>query len=227
MKKIAALVVAAGSSSRMGSKQEPQDKSVNYKPENTSLPDKSKAIKSYGGIKQLLPWGDTTLLGHAIDQALAANVEEVVVVLGARYAFIEPSIRDKNVKVLHHESWENGLGSSIAYGVNFIDRERESNAVLITLADQPLIDTAYLNSLISHEIENPKQIIATQYLNKIGVPALFPKKYFKDLIKLDKDYGAKHILNNPEANVLVIDGKERIADIDTPEDYEKLKGCQK
>ena len=110
MKKIAALVVAAGSSSRMSIKQIPRDETLRYQLDNAvDFKDTSHKLDPPLGIKQLLPWGSTTLLGHAIDQALAARVEEVVVVLGARYAFIEPTIRDKNVKILYHESWENGV----------------------------------------------------------------------------------------------------------------------
>ncbi|MEH6407632.1 MAG: NTP transferase domain-containing protein, partial [Leeuwenhoekiella sp.] len=131
--------------------------------------------------------------------------------------------KNRNIKILDHQSWKNGIGSSIAFGVNYIYKEKDASAVLITLADQPFIDADYLNSLLQLYSLEKNTIVATKYLKNLGVPAIFPKKYFKKLTQLDKDYGAREILNDPETQVKSVDPKDRIADIDTLADYEKLK----
>ncbi len=192
-KNIAILILAAGASSRMG------------RP------------------KQLLPWQDTTLLGNAIRKAKASDAKTVIVVLGANAASIQNGITEKNIEIVKNMGWSSGLGSSIASGTDFlINKENKPNGILIMLADQPLIDTAYLNAMIA--AFNPEQevIVATAYENRAGVPALFSESYFKKLTKLDDDFGAKKIIDSQKENILVLDLGQRTVDIDTKSDYQKL-----
>ena len=194
MSKLAVLLLAAGSSSRMG------------------VP------------KQLLKWNNTTLLNHAINTVKQISKNEIVLVLGAHYDDINSKVDANNISVIYNENWEKGLGNSIAYGIKFIiESLPDIDSVLIMLADQPLIDSSYLNKMIENYQLNPDKIICTSYQNKrLGVPAIFNKTKFEELSKLNHDKGAKDLLNmNPE-NILFLDGTDLISDIDTIEDYETL-----
>lgn len=194
MSKLAVLLLAAGSSSRMG------------------VP------------KQLLKWNNTTLLQHTINTVKQIKQDEVALVLGANFENIKSKIDTTELTVIYNENWEKGLGNSIACGINQIIKSvQQIDNVLIMLADQPLIDSNYLNEMIETQLLNPDKIICTSYQNKrLGVPAIFNKIYFKELSELNHDKGAKDLLNKNSDNILFLDGTYVISDIDTMEDYEAL-----
>ena len=177
-----------------------------------------------GVPKQLLKWNNTTLLNHAINTVKQISKNEILLVLGANYEEINSKVDASDITIIYNENWEKGLGNSIACGIKYIiESSPDIESVLIMLADQPLIDSSYLNKMIENYQLNPDKIICTSYQNKrLGVPAIFNKTKFEELSKLNHDKGAKDLLNmNPE-NILFLDGTDLISDIDTIEDYETL-----
>lgn len=192
-KNIAVIILAAGASSRMGQ------------------------------AKQLLPWEDTSLLGNAIRKAKASDANSVVVVLGANAESIRKEISENQIEIVVNSFWASGLGSSIACGTEFlIQKNNKPNGILIMLADQPLVDTAYLNAMMAAFNSDQSVIVATAYENRAGVPALFSENYYKKLIKLDNDFGAKKIIDRQQEHILVLDLGKGTVDIDTKSDYENL-----
>lgn len=191
---IAVLILAAGASSRMGSP------------------------------KQLLKWGTSTLLGHSIQTVLESQASSGVVVLGAHYKQVKQSIDQFPVTILNNTDWKQGLGKSIACGVLYIMKHLpETEGVLVVLADQPFVDTAHVNTLIESFKPNKKEIIATAYgEGKQGVPVLFDKMYFKMLVKLNDDGGAKRLLKPYNEHVHGVKPPSENLDIDDPEDYKRF-----
>lgn len=177
-----------------------------------------------GSPKQLLKWKETTLLQHSIDQAKQCSADFVLVVLGANYELINSQIDCANIMVLNHKHWSHGIGSSIAYGIKYVqDTLPDIDGVMITLADQPLIDTNYLDSLITRFYVDDMKIVASQYhQNQFGVPAIFNPTYFEALTQLKHDKGAKELLQKHSDHVSCLNATHLIADLDTNEDYEKL-----
>lgn len=192
--KISILILAAGESKRMGDR-----------------------------IKQLLPWKHTTLLGNAIEQAKASMANETYVVLGAYNEIIRAEAGLNASKTIQNTHWKNGLGSSIATGMDyFLEKSLSCDAVLIMLTDQPLIDTNYLNKMMGYWIRDPSKIITTHYGNRSGVPAIFGKEHYTELQKLSKDFGAKDIIASHADKILVLDSGGKEIDIDSWETYEEL-----
>ena len=191
---IAVVILAAGTSSRMGSP------------------------------KQLLKWKNTTLLGHAIATAKGLNQRQVIVVLGANFEQIRSTINNDHIEILKNNNWETGLGKSIAIGVsNILKSDTNFDGVLVMLADQPLIDQSYFKKMLTKYRLGASQIITTAYKNgKQGVPVLFDRVYFEELSQLNDDKGAKGILRTYADKVTVIDAQHDVSDIDTQDDYEKL-----
>lgn len=189
---IATLILAAGSSRRMGTP------------------------------KQLLPWKQTTLLGHTIEIVLELNIKNTFVVLGANAKLITPEIERYPIQMIQHTDWQNGLGTSIAFGVKYIQNLKNNiDGILIVLADQPLIDSTHLNALIEVFLSKKHKIITTSYhKNKEGVPAVFDVAYFDDLKKLTDDFGAKTLIKNN--TTFSVEASNKILDLDTKEEYEKL-----
>lgn len=192
MAEISILVLAAGASSRM----------------------KDKA-------KQLLPWKNTTLLGHAIDQARKVS-DSVTVVIGANAETIK-NIIPKKVESIYNPNWESGMGSSIAAGAHHILEKNDFlDGIMIMLADQPLLDANYLHQLMVSFEKDKSKIITTSYGKKMGVPAIFPKAAFSELLQLNLDVGAKYVIENQIENCIAINPHGKEIDIDTIKDYNQL-----
>ena len=182
------------------------------------------ASRRLGSPKQLLKWGSSTLLSHAMKTAEELDQKEIVVVLGAHYDKIRSEIDDNSIQILKNEDWKKGLGSSIAVGVEYLLNAKDDyDAVLIMLADQPLITALYLKAMIEKFKVDQNQIVTTGYENgKHGVPAVFGKKYFNDLSALTGDHGAGELIKKSASFVTSIGITPAISDVDTEEDYNKI-----
>jgi len=189
---IAILILAAGASTRMGSP------------------------------KQLLSWGNATLLEHTISQAEQCEVDDVYVVLGANHQKISTKIKTSDVTIIISDNWQSGLGSSLASGVKYLQNSNTNYiGVLIMLADQPEVDSVFLNSMIRKFKARAGQIIVTNYDDQVGVPAIFDKMYFDQLSVLEGDRGAKKIIGENLAYVTTLSPKTSFIDIDTKESYDR------
>ena len=170
--------------------------------------------------KQLLPWKNTTLLGHAMDIASASQAQKVVLVLGAREGEIRNAMENRECEVVINTEWEKGLGSSIGAGIsNLISGKDSPDAVLLILGDQPLLDAEYLDLLIGHFRKGDGDIVCTDYGEKLGVPAIFDRKYFPELSRLKGDRGAGKLIANHLETTFAIQAGEKTTDVDTLRDY--------
>lgn len=169
--------------------------------------------------KQLLKFGNTTLLGHVISEALQTETE-VYCVIGAYAKEVKASIEDFNVSIIENSNYKTGLSSSIVSGVKILS---EYDAIVILLSDQPKVNSDYINALLSGFKNHSNCIITSNYNGVNGVPAVIPKLYFSELLKLKGDKGAKQLFNSGEFPIKTIHSTVNLLDIDTPEDYKKLQ----
>ncbi|MCM5661992.1 nucleotidyltransferase family protein [Galbibacter mesophilus] len=170
--------------------------------------------------KQLLPWSNSTLLEYIIANANNIKRGDVFTVLGANAELITNTINIEST-VLLHRKWEQGMGSSIAFGVSEIEKS-QYDGVLIILADQPFVNTAYLNQLLDTFNQDKVNIVASRFHGNVGVPAIFSSEYFNDLKALNRDYGAKDIIKNHFQDVKTIQADDLVIDIDTIETYREI-----
>nr|WP_321221956.1 nucleotidyltransferase family protein [uncultured Psychroserpens sp.] len=170
-----------------------------------------------GATKQLLPIGKTSLLGLCIENAIQSHSNHIYCVLGSNFETIKKSISQYNIEVIYNPKFKEGLSSSIVAGLNHL-ADKNFDAVLFLLGDQPKVNSKYINLLILTSEKEPTQIIASQYDQAIGVPAIFPKKYFEQLLKLKGDKGAKDLLNTCKSQTIAIESNKLI-DIDTHDEY--------
>ncbi len=171
-----------------------------------------------GKEKQLLPWKGKTLLEHAVSQALKLSTN-VHVVLGAYAEKTQPLLASYPVQLIHNKEWEQGMGASLATGLHAMQKEGYS-AALILLVDQPMIALSHYQQLIAHFRETPEAIIASEYPNGPGVPAVIPKRYFGQLSNLKGEGGAKKLMRSKDTPVRTIPTVGMLVDLDRPEDYE-------
>jgi Uncharacterized MobA-related protein len=126
------------------------------------------------------------------------------------------------VCVLENVEWSSGLASSLALGARHVIENRESDAALVTLADQAFVDGAALALLIA-AFDDKHRLVASSYDGVIGVPALFAREYLEDLTRLTGDSGAGGWLRARRDVVTAIPLQRAALDIDTPSDSALLK----
>ncbi len=176
-----------------------------------------------GQPKQLLPWGNISLIEHQILTLLQTG-NPVNVVIGSNSKLIIPVIEKYQVNIFTNTDWECGMGSSISLGIEqIIQKFPDATGVLITLLDQPLITTAYVEKMIVSFQPGPQQIMVSHSaFGWTGVPVIFDRYFFKELSELRNDEGAKKIIKRHEENVILLEGGEILDDMDTPESYRRL-----
>jgi len=191
--KIGAIILAAGASSRLG---EP---------------------------KQLLKFKGKTLLRRAVETAIVSNCHPVVVVLGANAEKVKDQISDLSVETIVCENWADGIGASIKSGMTkMLEIAPNSAAILILLCDQPFVTTETIARLTTTFQAAKKPVAACEYQNTSGVPALFAREMFDELLKLSGDTGAKSLFRKHADKLAKISAPEAAFDVDTRQDYEKL-----
>lgn len=178
-----------------------------------------------GQPKQLLKYKGRTLLQIAIDAADHCEAVAKILVLGANAEEIQNKIELKSVILTINQYWELGMSKSLEVVINKLLKEKPFiDQILVLLSDQPYISSSLLKEIIVTQASSGKGIVACKYEDTLGVPVLFDKKYFEELIDLSGQKGAKKLIyehNDDLATVFFPEGK---IDIDTKGDYDRLLG---
>lgn len=175
-----------------------------------------------GRPKQLLPIEGSPLLLRTVQTVLASPAWPVVVVLGHAADTLRPLLARLPVQVVHNAEWSKGLGSSILTGIQILERFSTSlDGALIALADQPHLSSSAIGRL-SSVFRGPDSIAAARYSDATGVPVIFGRSYFPELLALQPEHGAQRLLRAHAACVAAVDLPELAVDLDTPEDYQRF-----
>ena len=176
-----------------------------------------------GSPKQLLRLAGESLVRRAATTALASRAARVFVVVGAGAEAVAREIEDLPVEPVENVHWAEGIGSSIRAGVSAaMVVQPPLDAVLITLADQPAVTSALLDELIAASEAAPAGLVACEYAETLGVPALFARRHFDALRRLSGDRGGKALLAAHGEAVVRIRFAPAAIDLDTPADYTRL-----
>jgi molybdenum cofactor cytidylyltransferase len=172
-----------------------------------------------GKPKLLMPFGRSTIIEQAVDNLLGSAIDEVVVVLGDRAEAISQLIADRPVKLAVNPDYEQGMSTSIIAGLGLVDRE--ADAVMLALGDQPLIDSQTINQLIDGYNNHYKGITIPIYQGVRGHPVIFNIKYKEPLLALKGDIGARQIVRENPGDILevAVDCEGVQIDIDTAACY--------
>ncbi|HUO46214.1 MAG TPA: nucleotidyltransferase family protein [Acidimicrobiia bacterium] len=191
---MAALVLAAGGSSRLG------------RP------------------KQLEPWGATTLLGQVLETVSEAGFEEKFLVLGANSEEILDSVTLEGWTVVENPEWEEGLASSLRVGLDAMTRLARSETAFIFLGDQPDIDHEVISRLQEVARKSKRQAIVPKYRYIWSNPVVVAKTLWPRLMSLTGDEGGKRLLQaHPEWVEEVWFERRPPRDVDTETDVSDLR----
>jgi molybdenum cofactor cytidylyltransferase len=177
-----------------------------------------------GQPKQLLTWQQQPMLQHMIEIAWQANTGPMLVVLGANAHHLQPITNKKEAQAVFNPDWKEGIASSIRCGLEAIQQcSQQIDAVIFMVCDQPYVTAPLLKELVKEHQQTGKKIIASQYADTLGIPALFDKSLFTALLQLKGDTGAKKIMQQYSNEVQAVAFPMGHIDIDTAADYENLQ----
>ena len=189
MKNIAIVILAAGKSSRMNA------------------------------IKQLEKINNKTLLEITLEKVKNIFSYNIFCVLGSNHDQIINKTNSEDIEFIKNKHFENGLSSSIISSLNYFKNNKlYFDGIFILLADQPAIETSYLEAMYHLFQEKKHLIIASNYGNKLGAPVIIPKKHFSSLLLIEGDKGAQVFINNKKNEVIYPIQTTNLLDIDTKED---------
>lgn len=191
---VAAVILAAGESARMGS-------------------DRTQSSKA------LLPWCGRTLLRHCAEVALESRCEQVHVAIGSQRDALSRELEGLDVQIIHHERWQLGMGSTLALAIEQLSGPIAGAMVL--LCDQPFVTAALLDDLIAQAISQGREIAACRYGGTLGPPAYFASSTFEHLVGLEGDRGAKSLMMEDPERISIVDFPLGEFDIDTRDDYDR------
>jgi molybdenum cofactor cytidylyltransferase len=177
-----------------------------------------------GTPKQLLAYRGCTLIRHIIEVAIASYCQPIAVVLGAKAERIKPEISQLPIQIVENQQWEEGMSTSIRVGLEaLLAMNPNLDAVAIALCDQPFVSSPTLERIVEAYRVTGKPIIASEYSGTLGVPVLFNRTLFSEIMTLKSTEGAKKLIKKHIHQVFSVPFPEGAIDIDTPKDYEQLQ----
>jgi len=204
---IALLLVAAGTSSRLGQPKQLVEISTSAQQHQSLL---QRQIALMNSVGTALNTKNYCVLGYQYEQMHQhlANTKQYNQVTN-------------KVTLIHHENFAQGLSTSIAKGVTSL--ANDIDAVAIFLVDQWQLSPAQLQTLIQLWQKHPKNICIASDRNVYGPPVIFPRAYFNELMTLQGDEGAKPLIKIYRDKVLNVDMPSAFIDLDTQDQLEQLK----
>ena len=174
-----------------------------------------------GSPKQLLEWEGYTFIKRAALVAMEVS-DKVVVVTGAQDSAIKTELQGLPLVLVENDGAAEGIASSIRLGLNTLTITFAVDAVVFMVCDQPYLTPEIIFALFEEAKNSQKGIVASAYGNTLGIPALFRRKYFPELLDLKGDTGAKKLIMQHLADTSSIPFPKGSIDIDTAEDWDAL-----
>jgi molybdenum cofactor cytidylyltransferase len=176
-----------------------------------------------GRPKQLLDWGGRPLVRAAVEVALAARLDPLLVVVGGAHAAVADALAGMPLRMIANPDYAAGQSTSLRAGIAALGQE--ADAVVVLLGDQPFVTSAIVERLVAEWQASGALIVAPTYAGQRGNPVLFARAVFPELLRVQGDQGARTVLAADHARVRLVafDDPRPLADIDTPEDYERLR----
>jgi len=177
------------------------------------------ASTRFGSAKQLATIAGVPMLQRIVERALAVVDQPVSVVLGAHAQKIAATLSHLPVSIVICQDWSEGMAASLRAGIGQLPAH--CDAAMLLLADQVAVTSVDLRRLVETWRGNPQAVVAAQYNEGCGVPAIFPREQFPQLLALRGAYGARSILRQCTVTLLTVPMPNAALDIDTPADLER------
>jgi molybdenum cofactor cytidylyltransferase len=188
-RRLAAIVLAAGRSTRMG-----------------------------GPNKLIAEIAGRALVRIAAEQALASRARPVIVVTGHQRERVEAALAGLDVVLVHNPDFADGLSTSLKAGIAAVPADADGAVVALgdmPQVDARLIDRL----LAAFDPEKGALVVVPTIDGKRGNPVVWSRRFFPELAVLEGDTGARHLIATyPEAVTEVpMTGQAALTDVDTPD----------
>ena len=174
-----------------------------------------------GEPKQLLPFGESTIVETVVDSMLGAKFDEVIVVVGHCAERIQEQLGARPIRTVFNADYREGMLTSAQAGVRALEA---SDAFALMLVDQPLITSALIDQVIDAYVQTDKGIALPSYNYQRGHPVIFDQRYADDILALGEESGGVRTLFKKYGNdihYVTVDTDRVLRDIDYREDYER------
>ena len=174
-----------------------------------------------GEPKQLLPFGESTIVETVVDSMLGAKFNEVIVVVGHRASEIREQLGTRPVSTVFNPNYREGMLTSAQTGIRGL---QESDAFALMLVDQPFITSALIDRVVDAYVQTDKGIALPSYNYKRGHPVVFHQRYAGEILALGTDSGGVRTLfkkYSDDIYYVTVDTDRVLRDIDYREDYER------
>lgn len=178
--------------------------------------------RRFGSDKRLLPvTGDQSLFEYTLSRYQQV-FDQCAVVVRDNDPVHRIAERNSSVIVIPQKNLQAGMGDNIALAMAATEIH-DSDAVVIALADMPLIRTVTLQSL--RDLARRDRIVCPLFESQRGHPVFFGARFFSALSRLAGDTGARGVLGAHAQDVMEIDVDDAgvVADIDTPADWDRIR----
>ena len=197
---LSAVILAAGDSTRMGS---------------------PKAA--------LLTADGATFVGRLVTTLRDAGVDDLVIVTGRHHDAVVESIardhRSTTPRIVRNPDPSRGQLSSLLTGMEIV-MTPQTDAMLMTLVDVPLVRVSTVTAVIDEWRRTRAPIVRPAIGDRHGHPVIFDRVLFDELRRAPLDAGAKSVVraHEPEIVNVPVDDEGSVRDVDTPSDYEEMRG---
>jgi len=191
--KVYAMVLAAGQSVRMGKEN-----------------------------KLFLKLGDLSVIQRVVATLQKSKVDGVMVVTGHQHDRVETELENYSVQLVYNPEYKRGLSTSLRTALSQLPTD--VNGVLVCLGDMPAVTARQINRLIeAYDPVKEHSICVPTFEGKFGNPVLWDKRYFQEMMEVQGDVGAKHLIGDYQQFVVEVEmDVSVIQDVDTPQEYAQL-----
>ncbi len=174
-----------------------------------------------GTAKQLLPFGDKTVIRHVVDQLLLSRLDEVCVVVGHDGPKVAEGLGGRRVRIVNNPDYASGMLSSVRCGLRALPETCDT--VLVALGDQPAVAPEWIDKLMDAMKTSGKGIVVPVYQGRRGHPLLLAARYRDEVLAKHDDVGLRGLLRAHPDDVceLAMPTAAVLSDMDNPEDYRR------
>jgi molybdenum cofactor cytidylyltransferase len=181
------------------------------------------ASRRLGQPKQVLPYGDGTLLGHTLETARGCAFDQLLCVLGGAADAVRDAVDLAGIRVVENHHFGTGCSSSIAAALTAVDAR--SDVLVLLLGDQPGVTPATVAALLGGR--GDAALAACRYDDGRGHPLAFARRTFPELASLHGDKGVWRLLDQHAGDVVDVPVPGPIPlDVDTWEDYRAVRALR-
>ena len=173
------------------------------------------ASRRFGDIKQLAKIDGVSMVRRSYNILNNVLKGRTYLVVGSNAEFIVRDFQEANT--IYNRQWSRGLGSSISFVATQMENESKCSGVLITLGDQVKLSEQDYQKLV--DVYDGEKIVVSSYSRKKGPPAIFPRKYFEQLMNLKGDNGAKEVIRKNSNFVISCKVDNASFDVDSQDDF--------